>query len=102
GHAGRGGRRMRGPGRASREQHARRAEAALGRARAGEGALEMVGRTVRLQAFRGEKSPPAEPGREHEAAADRLIVEEHGARAAHTLAAAILGSGERAAVAAEV
>src|SRR5713101_5491780 len=97
-----GGRGIRGEQRARGEQHARRAEAALGRARAGKGALKPVRLAIVFQALGGEEGPSAEPGGENEARADGLAVEEHGAGAADALATAILGRGEGEAIAEKI
>src|SRR6266498_4041232 len=56
----------------------------------------------RLAALVGHEGASGEPRRQHQAGADRLAVEQHGAGAAHALAASVLGAGEREAVAQEV
>src|SRR5438093_3459364 len=87
--------------RPGREDHAGCAEAALGGAQPREGVLERIER-VALQPLDGHEGAPGEPRRQHQAGADRLAVEQHGAGTAHALAASVLGAGEREAVAQEV
>src|SRR5215212_1344737 len=86
--------------RASRQQvdgcddEARRAEAALNRAGLGEGRLNRVQLAVFAQALHGHELMAVSLGRDDEAGADELAVEEHRARPALALLAGVLGAGK--------
>src|SRR2546426_813582 len=72
------------------EQHPRGAEPTLDGAVPDERLLERMERPVALEPADGADRPPAHRGRQHEAARHRPAVEQHRARAADALAAALL------------
>ena len=58
------------------------------------GVLQRIER-IALEPFDRHERAAGEPRRQHQARADRLAVEQDGARAAHAFAAPVLGAGER-------